>query len=57
MTAVQIAMAGALPYSALRDSILTHPTLVEGLFPLFSSSATIPHGPDRELTVAEARAR
>jgi hypothetical protein len=28
-------------YAALRDSILTHPTLVEGLIPLFSSSSSI----------------
>jgi pyruvate/2-oxoglutarate dehydrogenase complex dihydrolipoamide dehydrogenase (E3) component len=37
MTSVQIAMSAALPYTALRDAILTHPTLVEGLIPLFSS--------------------
>jgi pyruvate/2-oxoglutarate dehydrogenase complex dihydrolipoamide dehydrogenase (E3) component len=35
---VQIAMNAALPYTALRDAILTHPTLVEGLIPLFSSA-------------------
>jgi pyruvate/2-oxoglutarate dehydrogenase complex dihydrolipoamide dehydrogenase (E3) component len=37
MTAVQVAMIAGLPYTALRDAILTHPTLVEGLIPLFSS--------------------
>jgi pyruvate/2-oxoglutarate dehydrogenase complex dihydrolipoamide dehydrogenase (E3) component len=37
MTSVQIAMGAGLPYTALRDTILTHPTLVEGLIPLFSS--------------------
>jgi pyruvate/2-oxoglutarate dehydrogenase complex dihydrolipoamide dehydrogenase (E3) component len=37
MTAVQTAMIAGLPYTALRDAVLTHPTLVEGLFPLFSS--------------------
>jgi hypothetical protein len=42
MTSVQIAMSAALPYTALRDAILTHPTLVEGLIPLFSSSASMP---------------
>jgi pyruvate/2-oxoglutarate dehydrogenase complex dihydrolipoamide dehydrogenase (E3) component len=31
MSAVQIAMIAGLPYTALRDSILTHPTLTEGL--------------------------
>jgi pyruvate/2-oxoglutarate dehydrogenase complex dihydrolipoamide dehydrogenase (E3) component len=37
MSSVQIAMNAGLPYTALRDAILTHPTLVEGLTPLFSS--------------------
>lgn len=37
MSAVQVAMIGGLPYTALRDAVLTHPTLVEGLIPLFSS--------------------
>ena len=42
MTAVQIARAAGLPYTALRDTILTHPTLVEGLIPLFfSAPATV----------------
>jgi pyruvate/2-oxoglutarate dehydrogenase complex dihydrolipoamide dehydrogenase (E3) component len=38
MAAVQIAMIAGLPYTALRDAVLTHPTLVEGLTPLFSSA-------------------
>jgi pyruvate/2-oxoglutarate dehydrogenase complex dihydrolipoamide dehydrogenase (E3) component len=37
MSAVQIAMIAGQPYTALRDAVLTHPTLVEGLIPLFSS--------------------
>jgi pyruvate/2-oxoglutarate dehydrogenase complex dihydrolipoamide dehydrogenase (E3) component len=37
MAAIQVAMIGNLPYTALRDAVLTHPTLVEGLTPLFSS--------------------
>jgi hypothetical protein len=37
-SAVQIAMIAGLPYTALRDAVLTHPTLVEGLIPLFSSA-------------------
>jgi pyruvate/2-oxoglutarate dehydrogenase complex dihydrolipoamide dehydrogenase (E3) component len=40
VSAVQIAMLAGLPYTALRDAILTHPTLVEGLIPLFSSVAS-----------------
>jgi pyruvate/2-oxoglutarate dehydrogenase complex dihydrolipoamide dehydrogenase (E3) component len=37
MAPVQIAMVAGLPYTALRDAILAHPTLAEGLIPLFSS--------------------
>jgi pyruvate/2-oxoglutarate dehydrogenase complex dihydrolipoamide dehydrogenase (E3) component len=37
LSSVQIAMVAGLPYTALRDAILTHPTLVEGFIPLFSS--------------------
>jgi pyruvate/2-oxoglutarate dehydrogenase complex dihydrolipoamide dehydrogenase (E3) component len=37
MACVQIAMLAGLPYTALREAILTHPTLLEGLIPLFSS--------------------
>jgi len=38
MSSVQIAMIAGLPYTALRDAILAHPTLLEGLGPLFSSA-------------------
>ena len=38
LAAVQIAMIAGLPYTALRDAVLTHPTLVEGLTSLFSSA-------------------
>jgi len=34
---VQLAMSAGLPYTALRDLIVTHPTLSEGLMYLFSS--------------------
>jgi pyruvate/2-oxoglutarate dehydrogenase complex dihydrolipoamide dehydrogenase (E3) component len=37
MGAVEIAMIGGMPYTALRDAVLTHPTLVEGLTALFST--------------------
>ena len=40
MATVQTAMIAGLPYTALRDAVLTHPTLVEGLMPLFSSPAS-----------------
>ena len=39
LAAVQIVMIAGLPYTVLRDAVLTHPTLVEGLIPLFSSVA------------------
>jgi pyruvate/2-oxoglutarate dehydrogenase complex dihydrolipoamide dehydrogenase (E3) component len=35
MTIVQIAMNAGLPYMTLRDTILTHPTMAEGLAALF----------------------
>lgn len=42
MSAVQIAMTAGLPCTALRDGLFAHPTLVEGLIPLFSSAASQP---------------
>ena len=40
LATVQIAMIAGLPYTALRDAVLTHPTLTEGLAGLFSSAAS-----------------
>jgi len=40
LAAVQICDDRRLPYTALRDAVLTHPTLVEGLIPLLSSAAS-----------------
>jgi pyruvate/2-oxoglutarate dehydrogenase complex dihydrolipoamide dehydrogenase (E3) component len=37
MTVVQVAMAAGIPYTGLRDAILTHPTIAEGLTALFSA--------------------
>ncbi|HUI22539.1 MAG TPA: mercuric reductase [Methylocella sp.] len=34
---VQLAMLAGLPYTSLRDAVLTHPTMAEGLGPLFSN--------------------
>lgn len=39
MGCVQIAMLGGMPYTALRDAVLAHPTIPEGLVALFSSGA------------------
>ena len=49
LSSVQIAMLAGLPYTALRDAILTHPTLVEGLGPLFSSAPSTLHSADKEV--------
>jgi pyruvate/2-oxoglutarate dehydrogenase complex dihydrolipoamide dehydrogenase (E3) component len=37
VAAVQTAMLGGLPYPILRDAVLAHPTMAEGLDPLFSN--------------------
>ena len=37
MAVVQLAITAGLPYTTLRDSIITHPTLAEGLVSLFSA--------------------
>lgn len=50
MAAVQTAMLAGLSYPGLRDAILTHPTMAEGLGSLFSSV------PDRAATRAEDQA-
>ena len=36
MASVQVAMVAGLPYTALRDAIFTHPTLLEGVNSLFA---------------------
>jgi pyruvate/2-oxoglutarate dehydrogenase complex dihydrolipoamide dehydrogenase (E3) component len=57
MAAVQTAMLANLPYQKLRDAVLTHPTMAEGLGPLFenvpprSASPTL----DRPLAAATAQ--
>jgi len=40
MATVQLAMSAKLPYTAVRDSIFTHPAYSEGLVYLFSSAPT-----------------
>jgi pyruvate/2-oxoglutarate dehydrogenase complex dihydrolipoamide dehydrogenase (E3) component len=41
MASVQTAMMAGVPYTTLRDAIWAHPTLVEGLSPLFSSAPSL----------------
>jgi pyruvate/2-oxoglutarate dehydrogenase complex dihydrolipoamide dehydrogenase (E3) component len=52
MAAIQVAMIAKLPYTALRDAVLTHPTLVEGLIPLFTSVPLVHEGADVTATTA-----
>jgi pyruvate/2-oxoglutarate dehydrogenase complex dihydrolipoamide dehydrogenase (E3) component len=40
MGCVQIAMLGGLPFTLVRDVVLAHPTIPEGLISLFSSTPT-----------------
>jgi len=42
LAVVQVAMLAGLPYTALRDAIITHPTMVEGLIALFSNVSPAP---------------
>jgi pyruvate/2-oxoglutarate dehydrogenase complex dihydrolipoamide dehydrogenase (E3) component len=37
LAVVQVAIEAGLPYAALRDAILTHPTMAEGLGVLFAN--------------------
>jgi pyruvate/2-oxoglutarate dehydrogenase complex dihydrolipoamide dehydrogenase (E3) component len=49
MGPVQIAMVAGLPYTALREAILTHPTLVEGLNSLFAAEPSAGTQPVRKI--------
>jgi pyruvate/2-oxoglutarate dehydrogenase complex dihydrolipoamide dehydrogenase (E3) component len=48
MASVQAAIIAGSPYTAVRDAIWAHPTLVEGLTPLFSSAPSLPSGADAQ---------
>jgi pyruvate/2-oxoglutarate dehydrogenase complex dihydrolipoamide dehydrogenase (E3) component len=37
MAAVQMAMLGGLPYTAIRDAVIAHPTMAEGLNRVFAA--------------------
>jgi pyruvate/2-oxoglutarate dehydrogenase complex dihydrolipoamide dehydrogenase (E3) component len=41
LAVVQTAMIGRLPYTALRDAVFTHPTMAEGLGPLFGGVSSV----------------
>jgi len=42
MAVVQTAMLGGMPYTVLRDTIWTHPTMAEGLIGLFANPPSAP---------------
>jgi hypothetical protein len=42
MAAVQVVMAAGLPYTVLRNMVLAHPTVAEGLGGLFVSPPSAP---------------
>jgi len=54
MASVQVAMIAELPFTALRDAILTHPTMAEGLIPLFSNITPTPAPVRKETRVLSA---
>jgi pyruvate/2-oxoglutarate dehydrogenase complex dihydrolipoamide dehydrogenase (E3) component len=50
MSNVQVAMLAKQPYTLLRDAVFTHPTMTEGLGPLF---ARVPKQRDAEVEKRE----
>ena len=42
ITSVQLAMLAGLPWTAVRDAVITHPTMGEGLNLLFASLKSRP---------------
>jgi len=46
MSNIQVAMLAQQPYTLLRDAVFTHPTMTEGLVPLF---ARVPKQQDVDL--------
>ena len=50
MSNVQVAMLAQQPYTLLRDAVFTHPTMTEGLGPLF---ARVPKRPNADVEKRE----
>jgi len=46
MTVVQMTMMGGMPYTALKNAVIAHPTMAEGLNVLFSSPLVSQHPPE-----------
>ena len=55
MATVQTAMLAGLPYTMLRDAVLTHPTMAEGLGLLFANVPARESFADGALQVAQTR--
>jgi len=52
MSTVQLAMLGGLPYTMLRDAMFAHPTMTEGLKPLFMAAPQRRDPEDQEISSA-----
>jgi hypothetical protein len=52
---VQIAMIAGAPYTSLRDAILAHPTMAEGLMALFDNVPARSQTPLVEVHVARSK--
>jgi pyruvate/2-oxoglutarate dehydrogenase complex dihydrolipoamide dehydrogenase (E3) component len=50
LATVQMAMLAGLPYTALRDAVIAHPTMPEGLIPLFGNVHPISVHPAKHTT-------
>ena len=48
MTVVQMAMMGGMPFTALKNGVIAHPTMAEGLNVLFSSPLVIRRTPEAQ---------
>jgi pyruvate/2-oxoglutarate dehydrogenase complex dihydrolipoamide dehydrogenase (E3) component len=56
VAAVQVAMLAGLPYKALRDAVLAHPTMAEGLGPLLGNVPVRPDAQDEARSPLPCRA-
>jgi len=54
MATMQMAMLAGLPYTAVRDAVIAHPTMLEGLIPLLSNVPPIKAAMKRSFQAREA---
>lgn len=55
MATMQMAMLAGLPYTAVRDAVIAHPTMPEGLIPLLSNVPPIKAAMKRSFQAREAK--